>query len=99
MCGTEKALVSGTPKFFNRKTSYVYQSSGTSYWFTPFFSGPEFGFLPQVEEAMADAEAEALRKQRAADEKADRDAATRMVIDELKILYKQKLMPVEQTFL
>ena len=48
---------------------------------------------------MADAEAEALRKQRAADEKADRDAATRMVIDELKILYKQKLLPVEQTFL
>ena len=63
------------------------------------FFWPRVWIFAQVEEAMADAEAEALRKQRAADEKADRDAATRMVIDELKILYKQKLMPVEQTFL
>jgi hypothetical protein len=28
-----------------------------------------------------------------------RDAATQMVIDELKVLYKQKLLPVEQTFM
>jgi hypothetical protein len=41
----------------------------------------------------------AVAKQKAADEKADRDAATRMVIDELKVLYKQKLLPVEQTFM
>jgi|AntAceMinimDraft_5_1070358.scaffolds.fasta_scaffold136529_1 EH domain-containing protein 1 len=31
--------------------------------------------------------------------KAERDAATRAVIDELKVLYKQKLLPVEQTFM
>jgi len=34
-----------------------------------------------------------------ADAKQARDAATRMVIDELKVLYKQKLLPVEQTFM
>ena len=55
---------------------------------------------------MADAEAEALRKQRAADEKADRDAATRMVIDELKISlhflilisYRQSYAPPAKSF-
>jgi len=31
--------------------------------------------------------------------KAESDAATRAVIDELKTLYKQKLLPVEQTFM
>ena len=46
-----------------------------------------------------DFDAEAAAKQQAADERADRDAATRMVIDELKVLYKQKLLPVEQTFM
>ena len=46
-----------------------------------------------------DFDAEAAAKQQAADERADRDAATRMVIDELKVLYKQKLLPIEQTFM
>lgn len=33
------------------------------------------------------------------EEKARSIAATKKVIDELKLLYKQKLMPVEQTFM
>jgi hypothetical protein len=33
------------------------------------------------------------------EEKAKSIAATRKVIDELKLLYKQKLMPIEQAFL